>query len=118
MISTAVREIRTDESGQVRDFQPRTGSVVNILNEILGEQKFWRFLIVTVLFLGVKSNFHHMDATFPKYFTREFGADTPYELVIAINPVLIIVLVPVVTYLLDRFQVGFRNALLIGGLIP
>merc|ERR1712216_117141 len=55
-----------------------------------------------------------MDATFPKYSTREFGADFPFELLMAINPVAIICLVPVFTYLSDKFQLGFAHVLIIG----
>lgn len=41
--------------------------------------------------------FRHLDGTLPKYMMREFGPDAPKGLVYAINPALIILLVPLVT---------------------
>jgi dipeptide/tripeptide permease len=40
---------------------------------------------------------HHRDATLPKYMLREFGENTPKGKVYAINPLLIIILVPIIT---------------------
>jgi dipeptide/tripeptide permease len=41
--------------------------------------------------------FRHLDATLPKYMMREFGDDVPKGTIYSINPVLIIVLVPLVS---------------------
>jgi hypothetical protein len=46
-----------------------------------------RFIALSLVFaVGVISLFRHMGATFPKYFTRTHGKHAPYELVLAINP--------------------------------
>lgn len=113
-----IREIRTarDGSGSVQEFQPRTGDAWTIMSETLHQAKFWRFFAITTIFIGVRSNFSHMDATFPKYSTREFGEDFPYELLMAINPTAIIFLVPLFTYLSDKFQLGFAPVLIIGSM--
>lgn len=117
VLSTTVREIRASDTGSVEEYRPRQANAWDIVKEVLGEPKFWRFFAIVVLFVGVRSNFMHMDATFPKYYTREFGADQAYELLLAINPVLIIFLVPVVTYVVNHFSVGFGPVLVTGGLI-
>ena len=43
-----------------------------------------------------QSIFRHLDATLPKYVTRAFGCGAPAGLLYAINPALIMVLVPLV----------------------
>ena len=40
---------------------------------------------------------NYRDGTLPKYMVREFGADTPKGRIYAINPALIIILVPIIT---------------------
>ena len=55
---------------------------------------FWKFFVLTFFFVGVESICSHMTTTLPKYMTREFGADTLYGTMLMINPVLILLLVP------------------------
>jgi len=64
---------------------------------VMRERRFWRFFLFVVLLVGVRLTFRHLDATFPKYMVRQFGASTPYGSVIAINPLLIIVTLPAIT---------------------
>lgn len=47
--------------------------------------------------INVRQIFRHLDATWPKYMIREFGPDVPKGTIYAINPILIIVLVPIVS---------------------
>jgi len=114
-----IREIRTarDGSHSIQASTPQTGSAVTIMQETLQTGSFWRFLAITVIFIGVRSNFTHMDATLPKYATREFSADFPYELLMSINPVAIIFLVPLFTYLADKWKMNFAQVLIIGSII-
>jgi len=112
-----VREIKAKKDGSVETFVPRTSSGYNISKEVLGQPRFWRFLAISVLFLGVMMNFHHMNVTFPKYFLRQFGEDAPFELVLAINPIVIIFLVPAVTYLIDLWRLDYGTVLVVGSLI-
>ena len=41
--------------------------------------------------------YRHIDATFPKYMVREFGSDVMYGTILAINPLLVIILVPIIS---------------------
>merc|ERR1711964_131658 len=59
------------------------GTVFSAIKEISKQPRFQRVLILTFIFCGVRSTFRHLDATFPKYFTREFGEHAHFELVIA-----------------------------------
>lgn len=47
-----------------------------------------------VLLLGVRIIYRHLDATFPKYMVREFGSHALYGSVIAINPLCVCLVVP------------------------
>ncbi|KAL7532767.1 hypothetical protein ACHAXR_004834 [Thalassiosira sp. AJA248-18] len=78
-------------------FQPIKGSSYQILLETMREPNFRRFLVVCLLTINVRMVFRHLDGTLPKYMVREFGENTPKGRVYAINPALIIILVPIVT---------------------
>lgn len=112
-----VREIKAGKDGTVESFIPRKSSGYNISKEVLGQSRFWRFLAISCLFLGVMMNFHHMNVTFPKYFVRQFGENAPFELVLAINPIVIIFLVPAVTYAIDLLKLDYGTVLVVGSLI-
>ena len=78
-------------------FTPRRGSPWGIAKEIGRTSRFWRFLLLVVLLVAVRLIFRHLDATLPKYLLRSHGPSVPYGLIYAINPALIIVLVPLVS---------------------
>jgi len=61
---------------------------------LLRDPNFRRLMIVSILTVNVRTIFRHLDATLPKYMVREFGPDAPRGAVYAINPFLIILLVP------------------------
>lgn len=68
-----------------------------MLTETLKSRSFRRFLVVCLISLNVRMIFRHLDATLPKYMVREFGQDVAKGTIYAINPALIIILVPLVT---------------------
>jgi dipeptide/tripeptide permease len=88
-------EHRADEKAE-----SETGeSPVKIAKELFGEKPFHRFLLFVGLLAVVRLMFQHAFMTFPKYVTRELGAAYPFGKVWAINPIMIIILVPIVTAL-------------------
>jgi MFS family permease len=86
-----IREHSEDELGarQRQDAEP--GSVIH---EVTASPAFWRFFLLVVLLLGVRIIYRHLDATFPKYMVREFGTHALYGSVIAINPLCVCLVVP------------------------
>jgi len=54
--------------------------------------------------MGVRIVYRHLDATFPKYMVREFGKEVLYGSIIAINPFLIVILVPIFAPLSYQFS--------------
>ena len=85
------------DSGGVSTFTPLQGSARSILQETLQTESFWRFLVVCLITLNVRMIFRHLDATLPKYMVREFGEQIPYGTIYAINPAIIMILVPIMT---------------------
>jgi len=85
------------EGEGVSEFVPRPVGAWESVRETLRTPSFWKFLAVCLLTLNVRMIFRHLDATLPKYMLREFGPDTAKGTVYAINPAMIIVLVPLIT---------------------
>jgi MFS family permease len=111
-VSFAIREIHIDNEGEANAFVPIRESPFKILGTVVREKRFWRFLLLVTLLVGVRQVFRHMDATLPKYMLRTIGCDAAYGTVYSINPFMIIFLVPVVTAatlkvpLLDQILAG------------
>jgi MFS family permease len=85
-----IRETSDEERRELqRDHEP--GSIIH---EVTASPAFWRFFLLVVLLLGVRIIYRHLDATFPKYMVREFGSHALYGSVIAINPLCVCLVVP------------------------
>lgn len=76
----------------------------DILKEVTSQKSFWKFVLMIVLLMGVRIVYRHLDATFPKYMMREFGKDVMYGSIIAINPFLIVILIPIFAPLSYQFS--------------
>jgi POT family proton-dependent oligopeptide transporter len=77
---------------------------IEIIREVTAQKSFWKFLSAIILLMGVRIVYRHLDATFPKYMIREFGKDVMYGSIIAINPFLIVILIPVFAPLSYQFS--------------
>jgi Dipeptide/tripeptide permease len=84
-------------SCKVKTFQPEKASMYEIMKETVYSATFWRFLVVIMVTLNVRMIFRHLDATLPKYMIREFGEDVPKGTIYSINPLMIMILVPLIT---------------------
>eukprot|EP00557_Chaetoceros_sp_GSL56_P005715 CAMPEP_0176500222 /NCGR_PEP_ID=MMETSP0200_2-20121128/13399_1 /TAXON_ID=947934 /ORGANISM="Chaetoceros sp., Strain GSL56" /LENGTH=364 /DNA_ID=CAMNT_0017898801 /DNA_START=715 /DNA_END=1809 /DNA_ORIENTATION=+ len=84
-------------SFKVQTFQPENASMYDIIKETVSSAAFWRFLVVIMVTLNVRMIFRHLDATLPKYMIREFGANVPKGTIYSINPLMIMILVPIIS---------------------
>lgn len=76
---------------------------VQLFASVWGEKTFYKFLGFLGLVVGTRLVFYHMHATFPKFAIRELGEGAPVgQLWGVLNPVLIVVLVPLVGALSGR----------------
>ena len=82
----------------VPESPPLCGSVRSTLRDTV----FWRLAVLSIVLLGARSIFRHIDATLPKWLQRTLGQGVPYGTLYAINPLCIIVLVPLLQHLLRR----------------
>ena len=79
------------EKQQVGNFKLKA-SPWTILREVTSQVAFWRFLLFVFLLSGVRTTYRHLKLL-SKYFQRMMGEDASYGMVMAINP-LVILLVP------------------------
>jgi len=86
-----IRETSEDERRELQEIEREPGSIIH---EVTASPAFWRFFLLVVLLLGVRIIYRHLDATFPKYMVREFGSHALYGSVIAINPLCVCLVVP------------------------
>jgi MFS family permease len=117
--ATSTRE----PSGAALAFWGRIGQTVRqsaldtgrLFHRLLSQSGFYR-LLVFFLFIGfLKAIFLQMDYVFPKFGDRELGLHAPVGKIAAINSILIIMLVPVIGALTQRFS-AYRMVV-IGGII-
>jgi len=95
-----LRDVQLDESGELVDSPrppPSANSMLSMYNRVLTCSKFWRFVLLIVLLMGVRIIFRYLDCLFPKYMVREFGPDVLYGTIIAINPLCVVCLVPLLS---------------------
>lgn len=94
IISTDNNKLK-EERG-VASFELQNENACTSLKETLTAPSFWRFLVVCMLTINLRMIFTHLDATFPKYMVREFGDNVAKGSIYAINPAIIIFLVPII----------------------
>jgi len=90
-ISLVIIREEPEEEIQQEDRDREPGSIIH---EVTSSPAFWRFFLLVVLLLGVRIIYRHLDATFPKYMVREFGSHALYGSIIAINPLCVCLVVP------------------------
>jgi MFS family permease len=102
-----VRELH----GAAPGFWSRIGQTVrqsaidtaDLFRRLIGQSGFYR-LLVFFLFIGfLKAIFLQMDYVFPKFGIRELGLNAPVGKLSAINAIVIIILVPIVGALTQKF---------------
>ena len=59
--------------------------------DVLTDRNFWRFLLFSVITIGMKMIFNMLSLLLPKILTVEFGPDAPYGLIISVCPLFIII---------------------------
>ena len=91
------------------------GDTIRLFRQLLAQSAFFRLLAFFLLIGFLKAIFLQMDYVFPKFGDREMGLHAPVGKLSAINSILIIVLVPLIGALTQRFS-AYRMVVL-GGAI-
>ena len=101
-----------------RSWAERKRVAKNYVNTVYGDAAFWRLLVISLIVaLGTRATFRHLDATFPKYFMRTFGEDAPFEIFVAIEPVITVLLSFPATFFLLRSRASTYRSLVGGTLL-
>jgi len=90
-------------------------ATVRLFTGLLHQAGFYRLLAFLMLIAFLKLIFMQMDYVFPKFGIRELGPGAPIGRLVAINNILIVLLVPLVGALTQRFS-AYRMVTL-GGII-
>ena len=88
---------------------------IRLFRRLLGQSAFFRILVFFLLIGFLKAIFLQMDYVFPKFGDRELGLHAPVGKLSNINAILIIILVPTIGALTQRFS-AYRMVI-IGGAI-
>lgn len=88
---------------------------VRLFAGLLQQAGFYRLLAFLMLIAFLKLIFMQMDYVFPKFGIRELGEGAPIGRLVAINNILIVVLVPLIGVLTQRFS-AYRMVILGGGI--
>eukprot|EP00746_Dinoflagellata_sp_MGD_P020583 gnl/MRDRNA2_/MRDRNA2_14796_c0_seq1.p1 gnl/MRDRNA2_/MRDRNA2_14796_c0~~gnl/MRDRNA2_/MRDRNA2_14796_c0_seq1.p1 ORF type:complete len:454 (+),score=58.45 gnl/MRDRNA2_/MRDRNA2_14796_c0_seq1:116-1477(+) len=113
-----MRDLAVDDStNEVRAAPQNSQGFMQIYKDVVRMPVFWRFCGVVFLFILVKMIFGHLKATVPKWMTREYGEDTPFELFIGINSFLIIALVSPLTHFVNLMNLETSTVLIMGAWI-
>jgi len=115
--------ITTEAHRSRGDFLSRIGQTVrqsasdtaDLFRRLIGQSGFYRLLAFFVLIGFLKAIFLQMDYVFPKFGIRELGLHAPVGKLSAINSIVIILLVPIVGALTQKFA-AYRMVV-IGGAI-
>eukprot|EP00510_Aplanochytrium_minuta_P004646 CAMPEP_0184010956 /NCGR_PEP_ID=MMETSP0954-20121128/3537_1 /TAXON_ID=627963 /ORGANISM="Aplanochytrium sp, Strain PBS07" /LENGTH=489 /DNA_ID=CAMNT_0026290675 /DNA_START=124 /DNA_END=1594 /DNA_ORIENTATION=+ len=83
--------------------------------QLLTDPSFIRFMAISLLLTNVRSIFRHLDATLPKYLIRKHGPKVAKGFIYSINPLVIILGVPIVTSLTS--QMDAYNIIVFGSYI-
>jgi MFS family permease len=107
--------VEGEEPPEVHAPDAKRRDPLSIAVDVMKEKAFWRFLLFMGLLALVKLIFQHYHFTFPKYAIRELGESFPLGTYQSINPVLIIILVPIAT-IFTRHRSAF-NCIVLGSIV-
>ncbi|MDQ3197626.1 MAG: MFS transporter, partial [Verrucomicrobiota bacterium] len=101
--------------GIARTVRQSAVDTIQLFRRLLGQSAFFRLLAFFLLIGFLKAIFLQMDYVFPKFGDRELGPHAPVGKLANINAIIIIVLVPVIGALTQRFS-AYRMVI-VGGTI-
>lgn len=127
-LAMLMREIKINEEGKLEkfipgaQFKPSSSSLkarllawIRPLTDTAKEGRFWRFLLFLVLLIGVRATTRYLESVFPAYLKAELGSDVSFGKLVALNPVIVMILAPLLVPLVTRL--GTYKAILYGSMI-
>jgi len=102
--------MKTEELSQTQE-----KSYFSSIKEVGSEKKFWRYFGLVLVLVVVKSVFRHLDATLPKYMTREIGENAMFGMVLAIHSVALVVFI--VVFVSYSFFYEYYSVMVVGSVV-
>jgi hypothetical protein len=99
-----VREIAISEEGVIEKFEVKRDAPWTIVRDVASTKGFWKYILLALLMANVRAVLRHLEATMPSYMIRTFGSHAPYGFIYSINPIIIVLISPVVQILTGRFK--------------
>jgi len=93
----------TTTAAATEEYEVQSESLWVICGDLVYSATFWRYAVLTVFLINLRTIFRHLDATLPTYLIRCFGPNYPKGMIYSINPFMIIWLTPVVSALTSQY---------------
>ena len=97
----------------IREVQAK--SPLEITKEVIFDKAFWRFIVLILLLVIVKSLFNHLTITLPIYMYRDVSTEAHFGIMLAVHKVIVVIFIPILTSLV--YCTTCYNLLIIGSLI-
>lgn len=111
-----LRELDVPVSGEtVVEIERRETSVIQDTRSVFILKKFWRFMLLTLVLVFVRTVYVHINITIPIYMTRELGEGAHFGYMIALHEICTLLFTPPLTVLIYYFSL--YNLLIIGAVI-
>jgi len=85
------------------EYEVQSENLWVICRELVSSATFWRYAVLTLFLINLRTIFRHLDATLPTYLIRCFGPNYPKGMIYSINPFMIIWLTPIVSALTSQY---------------
>lgn len=93
----------TSTAAATEEYEVQSESLWVICGDLVYSSTFWRYAVLTLFLINLRTIFRHLDATLPTYLIRCFGPNYPKGMIYSINPFMIIWLTPVVSALTSQY---------------
>ncbi|OMJ79355.1 hypothetical protein SteCoe_20648 [Stentor coeruleus] len=86
-----------------------------ITKEVIKTKVFWKFMVLTLLLVIVKTLYSHLTMTLPLYMHRDIGGDAHFGYMLAVHKGIVVIFIPLLTSMVYFFNC--YSLLIIGSFI-
>jgi MFS family permease len=86
-----------------------------ITKEVISDKVFWKFIVLILLLVIIKSLFNHLTITLPIYMNRDVQKGAHFGIMLAVHKIIIVIFIPIMTSLV--YFTSSYNLLIIGSIM-
>lgn len=75
-----------------------------ITKEVIKTKVFWKFMVLTLLLVVVKTLYSHLSMTLPLYMHRDIGSDAHFGYMLAVHKGIVVIFIPLLTSMIYFFN--------------